>query len=81
MRQATTKIGHLAQEMSGCSEAMGSLFVQCGDRHILDVINTLAGQTNLFQPTTGAPARRANGRGFAVVADEAPPGAADTSFH
>nr|WP_232109086.1 MULTISPECIES: methyl-accepting chemotaxis protein [Pseudomonas] len=73
VRQATTKIGHLAQEMSGCSEAMGSLLNESAAiGKVLDVINTLAGQTNLLALNAAIEAARAgeNGRGFAVVADE-----------
>ncbi|MDA7089224.1 methyl-accepting chemotaxis protein [Pseudomonas sp. SA3-5] len=73
VRQATTKIGHLAQEMSGCSEAMGSLLNESAAiGKVLDVINALAGQTNLLALNAAIEAARAgeNGRGFAVVADE-----------
>lgn len=73
VHQATTKIGHLAQEMSGCSEAMGSLLNESAAiGKVLDVISALAGQTNLLALNAAIEAARAgdNGRGFAVVADE-----------
>jgi methyl-accepting chemotaxis protein len=73
VRQATTKIGHLAQEMSGCSESMGSLLNESAAiGKVLDVIKALAEQTNLLALNAAIEAARAgeNGRGFAVVADE-----------
>lgn len=73
VRQATTKIDHLAQAMSGCSEAMGSLLNEStAIGKVLKVINALAGQTNLLALNAAIEAARAgeNGRGFAVVADE-----------
>lgn len=73
VRQATAKIGHLAEEMSGCSEAMGSLLNESAAiGKVLDVIKALAEQTNLLALNAAIEAARAgeNGRGFAVVADE-----------
>jgi methyl-accepting chemotaxis protein len=73
VRQATTKIGHLAEEMSGCSEAMGSLLNESAAiGKVLDVIKAMAEQTNLLALNAAIEAARAgeNGRGFAVVADE-----------
>jgi methyl-accepting chemotaxis protein len=73
VRQATAKIGHLAEEMSGCSEAMGSLLKESAAiGKVLDVIKALAEQTNLLALNAAIEAARAgeNGRGFAVVADE-----------
>ncbi|MEJ5059336.1 MULTISPECIES: methyl-accepting chemotaxis protein [unclassified Pseudomonas] len=73
VHQASTKIGHLAQEMSGCSEAMDSLLNESAAiGKVLDVISALAGQTNLLALNAAIEAARAgeNGRGFAVVADE-----------
>ncbi|MDI3356290.1 methyl-accepting chemotaxis protein [Pseudomonas sp. UYIF39] len=73
VRQATTKIGHLAEEMSGCSEAMGLLLTEStAIGKVLDVIKALAEQTNLLALNAAIEAARAgeNGRGFAVVADE-----------
>lgn len=73
VHQATAKIGHLAEEMSGCSEAMGSLLNESAAiGKVLDVISALAGQTNLLALNAAIEAARAgeNGRGFAVVADE-----------
>lgn len=73
VRHATAKIGHLAEEMSGCSAAMTSLLNECtAIGKVLDVISALAGQTNLLALNAAIEAARAgdNGRGFAVVADE-----------
>jgi methyl-accepting chemotaxis protein len=73
VHQATSKIGHLAVEMSGCSDAMGSLLNESAAiGKVLDVISALAGQTNLLALNAAIEAARAgeNGRGFAVVADE-----------
>ncbi|WP_445181396.1 methyl-accepting chemotaxis protein [Pseudomonas sp. McL0111] len=73
VHQATSKIGNLAQEMSGCSDAMGSLLNESAAiGKVLDVISALAGQTNLLALNAAIEAARAgeNGRGFAVVADE-----------
>lgn len=73
VRQASSKIDHLAEEMSGCSEAMGSLLNESAAiGKVLDVITALAGQTNLLALNAAIEAARAgeNGRGFAVVADE-----------
>lgn len=73
VHQVTAKIGHLAQEMSGCSEAMGSLLNESAAiGKVLDVISALAEQTNLLALNAAIEAARAgeNGRGFAVVADE-----------
>jgi methyl-accepting chemotaxis protein len=73
VHQATTKIDHLAVEMSGCSDAMGSLLNESAAiGKVLDVISALAGQTNLLALNAAIEAARAgeNGRGFAVVADE-----------
>ncbi|WP_410017323.1 methyl-accepting chemotaxis protein [Pseudomonas sp. 14P_8.1_Bac3] len=73
VHQASTKIGHLAEEMSGCSEAMGLLLNESAAiGKVLDVISALAGQTNLLALNAAIEAARAgeNGRGFAVVADE-----------
>ena len=73
VHQATSKIGHLAEEMSGCSDAMGSLLNESAAiGKVLDVISALAGQTNLLALNAAIEAARAgeNGRGFAVVADE-----------
>jgi methyl-accepting chemotaxis protein len=73
VHQATSKIGHLAVEMSGCSDAMGSLLNESAAiGKVLNVISALAGQTNLLALNAAIEAARAgeNGRGFAVVADE-----------
>jgi methyl-accepting chemotaxis protein len=73
VRQATSKIDHLAAEMSGCSESMGLLLNEStAIGKVLEVISALAGQTNLLALNAAIEAARAgeNGRGFAVVADE-----------
>jgi methyl-accepting chemotaxis protein len=73
VHQASSKIGHLAEEMSGCSDAMSSLLNESAAiGKVLDVISALAGQTNLLALNAAIEAARAgeNGRGFAVVADE-----------
>jgi methyl-accepting chemotaxis protein len=73
VREATAKIDHLAEEMSGCSESMGLLLSESAAiGKVLDVISALAGQTNLLALNAAIEAARAgeNGRGFAVVADE-----------
>lgn len=73
VRQATSKIDHLAAEMSGCSESMGLLLNESAAiGKVLEVISALAGQTNLLALNAAIEAARAgeNGRGFAVVADE-----------
>ena len=73
VRQASTRIDHLAREMAGCSDAMQRL-LQESDAvgRVLEVIDTLAEQTNLLALNAAIEAARAGdqGRGFAVVADE-----------
>ncbi|MFP6850412.1 MAG: methyl-accepting chemotaxis protein [Pseudomonas sp.] len=71
--QAASKIDRLAQEMDGCSTAMGALLQESAAvGKVLDVINALANQTNLLALNAAIEAARAgeNGRGFAVVAEE-----------
>jgi methyl-accepting chemotaxis protein len=73
MRQAGGKIDLLAKEMTGCAEAMASLLVESlSIGSILDVIKSVATQTNLLALNAAIEAARAgeHGRGFAVVADE-----------
>lgn len=70
---AASKIDRLAQEMEGCSAAMGALLQEStAVGKVLDVINALANQTNLLALNAAIEAARAgeNGRGFAVVAEE-----------
>nr|WP_256679766.1 methyl-accepting chemotaxis protein [Pseudomonas sp. PB120] len=73
VRQASTRLDHLANEMTGCSEAMQRLLQESGAvGRVLEVINALAEQTNLLALNAAIEAARAgdHGRGFAVVADE-----------
>lgn len=73
VQRVTDNIDRLAQEMGGCSEAMGLLLQESNAiGKVLDVINVLAGQTNLLALNASIEAARAgeHGRGFTVVAEE-----------
>ncbi|MCW2268572.1 methyl-accepting chemotaxis protein [Pseudomonas sp. JUb96] len=71
--EAIAQIEHLAREVNHSSEAMGQLKAE-SDKigSVLDVIKSVAQQTNLLALNAAIEAARAGeaGRGFAVVADE-----------
>ncbi|WP_061237687.1 methyl-accepting chemotaxis protein [Ectopseudomonas composti] len=71
--QAVNLIGELAQVIDNSSEAMGRLKAESSNiGSVLDVIKSVADQTNLLALNAAIEAARAGeaGRGFAVVADE-----------
>ncbi|WP_210644544.1 methyl-accepting chemotaxis protein [Pseudomonas sp. Tri1] len=72
-RQAISQIKHLAKEVAGSNDAMTRLKLETEQiGGVLDVIKSVADQTNLLALNAAIEAARAGeaGRGFAVVADE-----------
>ncbi|MDR6715383.1 methyl-accepting chemotaxis protein [Pseudomonas hunanensis] len=73
VNQALASIQHLVDDVSGTSAEIEQLASNASDiSRVLDVIGSIAGQTNLLALNAAIEAARAGeaGRGFAVVADE-----------
>lgn len=71
--QATESIGHVASEIEVLNDSINSLDQRVENiSSVVDVIESVAGQTNLLALNAAIEAARAGeqGRGFAVVADE-----------